>query len=110
MRKREITLIRLAKYQQSFPKQRQGQLNTREFQVDDLVLRKNMGSMVDPTHGKFGANWERPYIVAGATGTGPTICEIKRAEIFQIHGCIQSEKVLPLLGFCEAIANGPYFC
>ena len=25
--------------------------------------------MIEPTHGKLGANWEGPYIVTGATGT-----------------------------------------
>lgn len=44
-------------------------MNTREFQVSDLALRKKMGSMVDITHGKDGANLEGPYVVAGTNGT-----------------------------------------
>lgn len=35
--KREIAFIQLANYQQSLSKQRQGQLNAREFQVSDLL-------------------------------------------------------------------------
>ena len=65
-----MALIQLANYQQSLSKQRQGQLNAKEFQVGDLVLRKNMGSMVDPTHGKLEANWEEPYIVTRVTRNG----------------------------------------
>lgn len=45
-------------------------MNAKEFNVGDLVLRKNMDSMVNPTHGKLGANCEGPYVVGGATGTG----------------------------------------
>ena len=33
----------------------------RDFQVDDLVLRKVMGASRDPTQGKLGPNWEGPY-------------------------------------------------
>ena len=33
----------------------------RDFQVGDLVLRKVMGTNRDPTQGKLGPNWERPY-------------------------------------------------
>lgn len=54
---KKIALIQLAHYQQSLSKQRCNQLNPREFQVSDMVRRKNMGSMVDPTHGKLVANW-----------------------------------------------------
>ena len=35
-----------------------------------MVLRKNLGTMVDPTHGKLAANWEGPYLVIGKTETG----------------------------------------
>lgn len=67
-KKREIALIQLANYQQSLSKQRHGQLNPKVFQIDNLVLRKNMGLMVNPAHGKLVANWEGPYTVPGATG------------------------------------------
>ena len=45
-------------------------MKPREFEVGDLVLRKSMGTMVDPTHGKLAANWEGPYLVIGKIGTG----------------------------------------
>lgn len=38
--KKEIALIRLANYQQSLSKQMHGQLNPREFEIGNLVLRK----------------------------------------------------------------------
>ena len=68
--KKRYALIRLADYHQSLSKQRQNQLNPREFEIESLVLRKNMGSIGNPTHGKLGANWEGPNTVTGAKGSG----------------------------------------
>lgn len=42
-------------------------MGLREFWVGDMVLRKTLGSIVDPIYGKLGQNWEVPYIVTGAT-------------------------------------------
>lgn len=42
--------------------------------------------MIDPTDGKLGANWEGPYTVIEATGTGAYYLKIKKVEIFKIHG------------------------
>ena len=33
----------------------------RDFKVGDLVLRKVMGAVKDPTQGKLDLNWEGPY-------------------------------------------------
>jgi len=33
----------------------------KDVQVGDLVLRKIMGAAKDPTQGKLGPNWKRPY-------------------------------------------------
>ena len=35
----------------------------KDFQVGDLILRKVMGAVRDPTQGKLGPNWEGPYRV-----------------------------------------------
>lgn len=35
-----------------------------------MILKKNMGSMVYPTHGKLVTNREGPYTVTRATETG----------------------------------------
>ena len=37
------------------------QVGHRDFQVGDLVLRKVMGAVRDPTHRRLGPNWEGPY-------------------------------------------------
>lgn len=55
----------------------QSNVNIRELQIGDLVLRKNIGSMVDPRHGKLVANWEGPYLVNGTTGTGANYLQDK---------------------------------
>lgn len=68
--KREVALICLVEYQWRLSKQRQSTVNLREFQVGDLILKKNMGSMMDPKHGKLMANWEGPYSMTRATSTG----------------------------------------
>lgn len=36
----------------------------RHFQVKDLVLRKVTTATRDPSQGKLGPNWERPYKIA----------------------------------------------
>ena len=33
----------------------------RDFQVGDLILRKVMGAIRDPSQGKLEPNWEGPY-------------------------------------------------
>ena len=68
--KRVIALIRLANYHQKLSRQRQGHIKSREFQVSNLILKKNMGSMIDPNHDKLVANWEGPYKVIGTTDIG----------------------------------------
>ena len=49
----------------------------REFQVGSLVLRRNQK---DSHEGKFAANWEGPYRVQGATGTGAYYLEQLNGE------------------------------
>lgn len=50
--RREVDLIKLVNYQQAISKQRQSHINSR----DDLVLRKTLGTVVEPRHGKLGQN------------------------------------------------------
>ena len=33
----------------------------RDFQVEDLILRRVTGAMRDPSQEKLGPNWEGPY-------------------------------------------------
>ena len=52
---------RLARYQNLMAKHYNTKVWHRDFQVDDLVLRKVMGAARDPSQGKLGPNWKGPY-------------------------------------------------
>ena len=49
----------------------------RKFQIGNLVLRRNQK---DSREGKLAANWEGPYRVHGATGTGEYYLEQLNGE------------------------------
>ena len=55
---------RLACYQNLKAKHYNSKVRHTDFQVGDLVLRKVMGAIRDPSQGKLGPNWERPYRIA----------------------------------------------
>ena len=55
---------RLAWYRNLMAKHYNSKVRHRDFQVEDLVLRKVMGAIKDTSQGKLGPNWERPYRVA----------------------------------------------
>ena len=38
--------------------------------MGDLVLRKFVGAAKNPTWGKLGSNWERPYRITSMAGIG----------------------------------------
>ena len=48
-------------YQNLITKHYNSNVRHRDFQVGDLVLQKVMGATRDPSQGKLGPNWERPY-------------------------------------------------
>ena len=54
---------RLVWYQARMAKHYDSRVRHKDFQVGDLILRKVMGAARDPTQGKLGPNWERPYRV-----------------------------------------------
>jgi len=54
---------RLVRCQDHMAKHYNSQVRHRDFQVGDLVLRRVMGDVRDPTQGKLGPNWEGPYRV-----------------------------------------------
>ena len=54
---------RLAWYQNLMAKHYNSNVRHRDFQVGDLVLRKVMGAVRDPSQGKLGLNWEGPYMI-----------------------------------------------
>ena len=53
--------MKLASYQQQLAKHYNKKVNPRAFRVGDYVLRKVLGSVVKPSDGKLGPNWERPF-------------------------------------------------
>ena len=52
---------RLAQYQNLMSKHYNSNVRHRDFQIEDLVLRKVMGVAKDPSQGKLRPNWEGPY-------------------------------------------------
>ena len=58
---RAVAEPRLARYQDCMAKNYNSQVRHRDFQVGDLVLRKVIGTVRDPTQGKLSFNWEVPY-------------------------------------------------
>ena len=65
--KRDSALIHLAAYQNGLRKMYE--VNSRELAVEDLVLKKVVGSQRDATHGKLEPNWEGPYKITSVAGT-----------------------------------------
>jgi hypothetical protein len=68
--RRETAMIHLASYQNALSQNRQKIMRLRDLQVGDLVLRKAMGTAINPREGKLGANWEGPYTVTAVSSTG----------------------------------------
>ena len=63
----EVRIIaeqRMMQYQNLMVRHYNSNVRHRDFQVGDLVLRKVMGATRDPSQGKLGPNWERPYRMA----------------------------------------------
>ena len=52
---------RLARYQDRMAKHYNSRVRHRDVKVGDLVLRKVIGTVRDPTQGKLGSNWEGLY-------------------------------------------------
>ena len=58
---RAVAEQRLAGYQNLMEKHYNSNVRHRDFQVEDLVLWRVMGTTKDPSQGKLGPNWEGPY-------------------------------------------------
>ena len=52
---------RIAKYKNLLARQYDTMVKPRRFNIGDLILKKVSLATNDPTHGKFGPNWEGPY-------------------------------------------------
>ena len=67
---REAAVIRLAEYQQKLAQRYNRDVNAREFDAGDLVLRRAVGNMRDTNTGKLALTWEGPYRVTSIAGAG----------------------------------------
>ena len=72
---------RLARYQDHIAKHYNSRVRHRDFKVEDLVLRKFMGTARDPTQGKLGPNWERPYRITSWQRNGYHLETIDRQKL-----------------------------
>lgn len=68
--RREITIVRLAHYQQKLRQWYDKNIKARTFVLRDLVLRKVVGDTRNPAWGKLGPNWKEPYRVTSMAGIG----------------------------------------
>jgi len=62
--------MRLAQYQQRLRQGFEKCVKVSEFILGDLILKKVVGSMKNPSWEKLGPNWERPYRVTLVARTG----------------------------------------
>ena len=68
--KRDSALSQLSRYRQSIARFYNKDVNTRRFDVGDLVLRKIFQNTAEANAGKLGAKWEGPYRVTRVTYPG----------------------------------------
>uniref|UniRef100_A0A2N9GNE9 Uncharacterized protein n=1 Tax=Fagus sylvatica TaxID=28930 RepID=A0A2N9GNE9_FAGSY len=68
--RRDLSVVRLAAYQQRLKREHNKNVKTRTFRIGDLVLRKVMANTRRPNEGKLGPNWEGPYKVLSQAGHG----------------------------------------
>ena len=54
-------MVQLAHYQQKLKHGYDTGVKARPLAPSDLLLRKLMGTAKNPSWGKLGSNWERPY-------------------------------------------------
>ena len=66
--RRESAMIQLAYYQHKLKQCYDTNVKLRPLAVGDLVLRKVLGTTRNPTWGKLGPNWERPYRITSMAG------------------------------------------
>ena len=68
--RREVAMIKMAYYQQKLKQSYDRGVRARSLAPRDLVLRKVMGMVKNPTWGKLGPNWEEPYKITSIAGIG----------------------------------------
>ena len=68
--RREVTIVRLAHYQQKLRQGYEKCVKIKAFVPWDLVLKGVVGSMKNLAWGKLGPNWEGPYQLTSITEVG----------------------------------------
>ena len=72
---REIAMVQLAHYQQKLKQGYDIGVKVKLLVLGELVLRKVVGTMRNPSWGKLGPNWEGPYYITSIAGIGAYILE-----------------------------------
>ena len=68
--RRESAMVQLAYYQHKFKQGYDANVKPWPLVSSDLVLRKNLGAVKNPTWGKLGPNWEGLYCITSMAGIG----------------------------------------
>ena len=68
--KREKAMIHMAYYHQKLKQRYDVNVKLRPLSPADLVMRKILGSAKNPSWGKLGPAWERPYCITSVAGIG----------------------------------------
>ena len=65
----------MAYYEHKLKQGYDANVKLRPLTPGDLVLRKVLGTAKNPTWGKLGPNWERPYCITSVAGIGAYFLE-----------------------------------
>ena len=68
--RREIAIIHLAYYHQKLKQGYDANVKLKPLALRDLVLRKVVGAVKDPSWGKLRPNWEGPFRITSVVGIG----------------------------------------
>ncbi|KAF6135027.1 hypothetical protein GIB67_014076, partial [Kingdonia uniflora] len=67
---RDRVIVNLGRYYQTLANSYNKRVRTREFAINDWVLREIPDNRKDSHAGKLAKNWEGPFMVIGRTGLG----------------------------------------
>ena len=73
--RRERAMVQLAYYQHKLKQGYDANVKLRPLVLGDLVLKKVLGTIKNPTWGKLGPNWEGPYHITSMAGIGAYFLE-----------------------------------
>ena len=68
--RRENAMIQLTYYKHKLKQGYDANVKLRPLALDDLVLRKVVGTVKNPAWGKLGPNWEGPYRITSVARIG----------------------------------------